>query len=216
MNYQALVTAISDTTENTFEAAQLALFTRNAEQNIYNACQLANLRKNFAGSLTINSQYLAVPTDFLSPYSLAVIAADGTYTFLLNKDVNFIREVYPQVATTGLPKYYALFGPRGADPNELSLIVAPTPDLSYDVELHYFYYPESITTAGTTWLGDNAEVALLNGCLVEAARFMKAEPDIVALYQQMFAQSIALLNNLSDGKQRTDAYRTGQTRVPVK
>lgn len=215
MNYVDLCAAIQETVENTFTADQLALFVKTAEQNIYNSCQLANLRKNTTGVLTIGNQYLAAPTDFLSSYSMAVIAVDGTYTFLLPKDVNFIREAYPVVAATGLPKHYAIFGPQSGDPDELTFIVGPTPDLAYTVEMHYFYYPESIVTASTTWLGDNAEVALLNGCLVEAGRFMKAEADTMALYQQMFTQSIALLKNLSDGKQRSDAYRSGQTRVPV-
>lgn len=215
MNYTELCAAISETTENSYTADQLALFTRLAEQAIYNSCTLSTLRKNVTGTLTNGVAYLSAPDDFLSPYSMAVVDLDGNYSYLLNKDVNFIREAYPSTSGRGLPKHYAIFGPRSDDHNELSFMVGPTPDENYVVELHYFFYPESIVTAGTSWLGDNFESALLNGCLVEAARFMKAEQDIVALYQQMFTQSIALLKNLSDGKQRGDTYRNGQTRVRV-
>lgn len=215
MNYTELCANIERVTENTFTADALALFTRTVEQNIYNTVQLANLRNNVTGTLSSGNQYLAAPTDFLSAYSMAVVAADGTFTFLLPKDVNFIREAYPKATSTGLPKHYAIFGSQSTNPNELTFILGPTPDLAYEVELHYFYFPESIVTAGTTWLGNNAEVALLNGCLVEAARFMKAEADIMALYQSMFTQSIALLKNLGDGKQRGDAYRDGQTKIKV-
>ncbi len=146
---------------------------------------------------------------------MAVIDALGNYTFLLNKDVNFIRQAYPNASTTGLPKHYAIFGPRSDEPNELSFIVGPTPNASYAVELHYYFYPESIVTAGETWLGDNFDSALLNGSLVEAIRYMKGEPDMVKLYQEMYLQAIALLKNLGDGKQRMDAYRDGQVRIPV-
>lgn len=144
-----------------------------------------------------------------------MIDADGDYHYLLNKDVNFIREAYPRASFTGLPKHYAIFGPRSDDPNELSFIVGPTPDAAYNVELHYYFYPESIVTAGDTWLGENFDSALLNGALVEAIRYMKGEADMVKLYQDMYLQSIALLKNLGDGKQRQDAYRSGQVRVQV-
>lgn len=215
MDYTTLCAAISSTTENSFAAADLARFARLAEQLIYSSVQLASLRKNVSGVLSSGNQYLATPGDFLSPYSIAVIDAMGSYSFLVNKDVNFIREAYPKPADTGLPKHYAIFGPLSTDVRELSFLLGPTPDANYAVELHYFFYPESIVTAGTTWLGDNFDSALLNGCLVEAARFMKAEQDILVLYQSMFTQSIALLKNLGDGKQRTDSYRDGQTRVKV-
>jgi hypothetical protein len=149
-------------------------------------------------------------------YSLAVYpVAGGAYEFLLNKDVNFIRQAYPNPATTGKPKHYAIFGPRSDDVNELSFIVGPTPDVAYNAELHYYYYPESIVTAGDTWLGENFDSALLNGALVEAIRYMKGEPDMVKFYQDMYLQSIALLKNLGDGKQRGDAYRDGQVRIQV-
>ena len=215
MNYTELKTNIADICENTFTEDEYALFTQQAEQRIYSTVQLANLRKNVTGTLTASNKYLQAPVDFLSTYSLAVIDADGDYHYLLNKDVNFIREAYPRASVTGLPKHYAIFGPRSDDPNELSFIVGPTPDAAYNVELHYFYVPESIVTAQNTWLGDNFDSALLNGALVEAIRYMKGEPDMVKLYQDLYIQAIALLKNLGDGKQRMDAYRDGQVRVQV-
>ena len=215
MNYTELKENIARICENEFTDAEYALFTEQAEQRIYNTVQIANLRKNVTGTLTVSNKYLQAPTDFLSTYSLAVIDADGDYHYLLNKDVNFIREAYPRAAATGLPKHYAIFGPRSDDVNELSFIVGPSPDSAYSVELHYFYYPESIVTAGDTWLGENFDSALLNGALVEAIRYMKGEEQMVKLYQDMYLQSIALLKNLGDGKQRMDAYRDGQVRIPV-
>lgn len=222
MNYAELTANIQDVIENPFTADQLALFTQQAEQKIYNSVQLANLRKNSTATVTSGNKYLTTPTDFLSVYSLAVVDGDGDFNYLLNKDVNFIREAYPSASTQGLPRYYAIFGPtttNGSPPvttNELSLILGPTPDASYTVELHYFYYPESIVTAGTSWLGDNFDSVLLNASLVEAARFIKAEPDIIGFYDKMFMESLALLKNLGDGKQRQDAYRNGQVRTEVR
>jgi hypothetical protein len=213
--YAVLCNQLADICENTFTEDEYSLFFKNAEQRIYNTVQIANLRKNVTGTLTLNNKYLSAPDDFLSTYSIAVVLASGEYRFLLNKDVNFIREAYPLPSSTGSPKHYALFGPQSNNVNELSIIVGPTPDASYTVELHYYYYPESIVTAGTTWLGDNFDSALLNGALVEAIRFMKGEADMVKLYQDMYVQSIALLKNLGDGKQRADAYRDGQVRLQV-
>lgn len=215
MNYTDLVQQIEDTTENTYTTDDINSIIRRSEQLIYNTVQLASLRKNVIGNLSPNIKYLSVPDDFLSVYSIAVIKANGEYLYLLNKDVNFIREAYPNPTSTGLPKHYAIFGPRSDDVNELSLMLGPTPDAAYNTELHYFYLPESIVTAGNTWLGDNFDSALFNGCLLEAARFMKAEQDIVALYEKLYMQSIGLLKNLGDGKQRQDAYRDGQVRLPV-
>lgn len=215
MNYTELKAAIADICENTFTEDEYALFTEQAEQRIYSTVQLANLRKNVTGTLSSGNKYLQAPSDFLSTYSIAVIDADDEYHYLLNKDVNFIREAYPKATSTGLPKHYAIFGPRSDDVNELSFILGPTPNASYAVELHYYYYPESIVTAGDTWLGENFDSALLNGALVEAIRYMKGEPDMVKLYQEMYLQSIALLKNLGDGKQRGDAYRDGQVRIQV-
>jgi hypothetical protein len=222
MNYAELCTNIQDVIENTFTADQLALFTRQSEQKIYNAVQIPALRKNVTGTLTASNKYLATPSDFLSVYSIAVVDGNGKYEYLLNKDANFIRQAYPSPTDTGLPKYYAIFGPTttsGSPPsitNELSFIVGPTPDAAYGVELHYFYYPESIVTAGTSWLGDNFDSALLNATLVEAIRFIKGEPELIAFYDKMFNESLALLKQLGDGKQRQDAYRSGQVRVPVR
>jgi len=216
MNYTELKTNIADICENEFTADQYAMFTQQAEQKIYNTVQLANLRKNVTGTLTASNKYLAAPDDFLSVYSLAIYpVAGGNYEYLLDKDVNFIRQAYPNPATTGKPKHYAIFGPQSSDVNELTFILGPTPDASYAAELHYYYYPESIVTAGETWLGENFDSALLNGSLIEAIRFMKGEADMVKLYQDMYMQAIALLKNLGDGKQRTDTYRDGQTRIKV-
>lgn len=208
MNYTELTTNIQDICENTFTASQLAMFTEQAEQRIYNTVQIPALRKNVTGTLTTNNKYLSTPNDFLYTYSLAVVDGSGNYSYLINKDVNFIREAYPSPTTTGLPKHYAYF-------DDNTFIVGPTPNSNYTAELHYGYYPESIVTAQTTWLGNEFDTALLNGALVEAIRFMKGEPDMVALYEKMYAQSIALLKNLGDGKLRQDAYRSGQVRVQV-
>lgn len=216
MTYTELCANIADICENTFTASEYALFTQQTEQRIYNTVQLPSLRKNVTGTLTSGNSYLSAPDDFLSPFSLAVVhPTTGAYTYLLNKDVNFIREAYPIPASTGIPKYYAVFGPQSAAATELSFILGPTPDNSYLAELHYYFYPDSIVTTGSTWLGDNFDSALLNGALVEAIRFMKGEPDMVKLYQDMYLQSIALLKNLGDGKLRQDAYRSGQTRTQV-
>lgn len=308
MNYSELVTAVQDYCENTFPTVDMNTMIRIAEQNIYNTVQLASLRKNMTGALTIGNQYLSAPDDFLSVYSLAVVSAGGEYRYLINKDVNFIREAYPNPGTSlvsarGIPRHYAIFGPTYSSTNELSFILGPTPDLAYSVELHFYYLPTSIVqsalrtldlvglvggsgytngvyfnvpltggsgnsatanivvsggavtsvtisnpgcfytignslgasntnlggtgggfsipvldvanSTGTTWLGDNFDSALFNATMVEAVRFMKGDPDIVQFYQQQLTQSLALLKNLGDGKQRMDAYRDGQVRNPV-
>jgi len=204
MTYSELTANIQDICETTFTSDQLALFTKQAEQTIYNTVQLPSLRKNVSGNITLGNKYLAVPSDFLYVYSLAVVNSDGSFDFLLNKDVNFIREAYPTPASTGTPKHYANF-------NDETFILGPTPSASLTAELHYGYYPESIVTASTLpWLGENFDSALLNGALVEAIRFMKGEPDLVQMYQQMYLQSITLLKNMGDGKLRGDTYREGQ------
>lgn len=215
MNYSGLITAVSDYTENSFSETDFAQMTVLAEQKIYNSVQLPSLRKNVTGSLAQTIPYLSAPTDFLSVFSLAVISGTGDYTYLLNKDVSFIRESYPSPATAGVPKYYAVFGPDSGATQELTFLLGPTPSANLTAELHYFYYPESISTAGTSWLGDNFESALFNAVMVEAARFMKAEQDIVALYDAQYQQSLTLLKNLSDGKLRQDSYRSGQLRTKV-
>ena len=223
MNYTELRTAVEDYTENTFSDVDFATMTQLAEQKIYNSVQLPALRKNVTGILSSGNKYLSCPGDFLSVFSLAVILPDGSYEYLLDKDVNFIRQAYPTPNSTGVPRYYAIFGPTTTnDPtpvitDELSLILGPTPNSAYPVELHYYYYPESISTApdGRTWLGDNFDSVLFNGVMVEAARFMKEEPDIIQNYEQQFGQSLILLKQLGDGKNRQDAYRNGQVRVKV-
>lgn len=221
MTYSELVAAVQSYTENTFPTADINTMIKVAEQTIYNTVQLANLRKNMTGTLAAGNPYLSAPNDFLSVYSLAVIhPTTAEYLYLLNKDVNFIREAYPNpgtatVSARGLPKHYAIFGPQSNDVNELSFIMGPTPDQAYEVELHFYYYPESIVTAGDTWLGENFDSALFNGTMMEAIRYMKGEPDLVAMYKEQFMQSLTLLKNLGDGKQRMDAYRDGQVRNPV-
>ena len=217
VNYTALQQAVEDMVENTFTDVDFATLTRLAEDKIYNSVQLPALRKNVTGDLSAGNQYLSTPNDFLSVYSLAVFpAAGGEYTFLLNKDVNFMRESFPNPASTGVPKYYALFGPVYNLPTELTFILGPTPIAGYKAELHYFYYPPSISTAGTSWLGDNFESVLINAVAVEAGRFMKEEVDVMRMYQELFNDSFILLKNLGDGKNRGDAYRNGQVRNPVK
>ena len=309
MQYTELATNVANIVENTFTDAQMAMFVRQAEQKIYNTVPTANLRKNVYGQFTANTQYLSAPADFLSVYSIAVITGvtggdinTGTYAFLINKDVNFIREAYPAPDSKGVPKHYAIFGPQSSNETELTFIVGPTPDAAYYTELHYYYYPESIVQSaiatlgaitagssytngtyfgvpltggsgsgatakivvsggavasvtlqnpgvfyavgdtlscaassiggtgsgfsipvatvsnanGVTWLGENFDIALLNGTILEAARFLKAEPDQIAVYNDNYGQSLLLLKNLGDGKQRTDAYRDGIYRVQPK
>ena len=280
MTYTELKAAIIAYTENQgLTDSDVATFTRQAEQRIYNSVQIANLRKNMTGSLSAGNSYLSCPNDYLSSYSLAVYsyattaatgssaaftitvtlatnikvgqyvfgsnigtgakvtlingttitlsvansgAVTGTVTFqgdfiyLLNKDVNFVREVYPIPQSTGQPKYYAIFGPLSSNVNELSLIVGPTPDIAYAAELHYYYYPPSIVDAGTSWLGDNFDSTLLYGALVEAYTYMKGEQDMMVLYDTKYKEALMLLKNLGDGKQRGDAYRDGQVKLQVK
>jgi len=208
MDYTALTTNIQDICETTFTADVLAMFTQQSEQKIYNSVQIPALRKNVVGTISGSNKYLTAPSDFIWAYSLAVISAGDVYTYLINKDVNFMREAYPNPSDKGVPKHYAYF-------DDDTFILGPTPETSYSTELHYGYYPESIVTAGTTWLGENFDSALLNGALIEAIRFMKGEPDVVAMYESLYAQSITLLKNLGDGKLREDAYRSGQVRTTV-
>ena len=217
MNYTQLKAAIIAYTENqdaSFEA-EVPVFVKQAEQRIYNSVQFPSLRKNVTGTTSANNKYLACPDDFFAPYSMAVIDATGAYEYLLNKDVNFIRQAYPTPNATGLPKYYALFGTQTNDPNELSFILGPTPASAYSVELHYFYYPTSIVDAGTSWLGDNFDSVLLYGSLIEAYTYMKGEQDMLTLYNQKFMEALALAKRLGDGMERQDAYRSGQFRQKV-
>ena len=218
MNYLELVAAVSAFSENTFPTAQMNTFIKQAEQRIYNSMQFPSIRKTTTLTLTASSQYLNCPDDFLSVYSLAVIDGTGVYAFLLNKDVNFIREAYPTVAATGTPKYYAIFGPQvtGVTPTtELRFILGPTPNAALSAELQYFYYPESIVTASTTWLGDNFDSVLLYGTLLEAYTYLKGEADVIALYDKRYKEALLLAKRLADGMERQDAYRNGQVRVDV-
>lgn len=229
MNYTTLYNTIQTYTENQFPDVYLAsgstvsattqinTFITQAEQRIYNTVQFPSIRKNVTGTTTASNKYLSCPDDFLAVYSMAVIDATGAYEYLLNKDVNFIRQAYPTPTDTAIPKYYALFGPTVASSvisNELSFILGPTPDAGYSVELHYYYYPESITTvaSGQTWLGDNFDTVLLYGSLVEAYTFMKGEVDVITGYDAKYKEALALAQRLGDGMERSDAYRSGQYR----
>ena len=217
MNYTQLSAAIQAYTENTEDnfVAEIPVFVKQAEQRIYNSVQFPSLRKNMTGTVSSTTPYLSAPNDYLATYSLAVIDADGNYEYLLNKDVNFIRQAYPNASDTGLPKYYALFGAQTNAPNELSFILGPKPDANYTVELHFYYYPESIVTADETWLGDNFDSVLLYGSLVEAYTYMKGETDMMGLYNQKYQEALALAKRLGDGMERQDAYRSGQYRQAV-
>jgi hypothetical protein len=222
MNYTELSNAIQAYTENT-EAdfvAEIPVFVQQAEQRIYNSVQFPSIRKNVTGVTTAGNKYLQCPLDFLAVYSMAIVDGtleSGTYEYLLNKDVNFIRQAYPQANDTAIPRYYALFGPRSDNEDELTFILGPTPDTTYNVELHYYYYPESITVAanGRTWLGDNFDSVLLYGSLVEAYTYMKGETDMMGLYNQKYQEALGLAKRLGDGMERQDAYRTGQYRQKV-
>lgn len=219
MNYTELVSAIKGYAENDFpstvgsftSAEQIATFVREAEQRIYNSVQLPALRRNVTGTVTQSNKYLTLPQDWLATFSVAVIDPDtGAYEYLLDKDVNFIREAFPFPSVTGKPTHYGQF-------DQNTFILGPTPDANYGVELHYYYYPESITTAGTSWLGDNFDSVLLYGALLEAAAFMKeSDQEIVGNYTARYNESLMLLKQLGEGKNRTDAYRTGQIRVPIR
>jgi hypothetical protein len=209
MNYTQLVTEIKSYVENDFVTDDINTFIRQAEQRVYNSVQLPAIRKNVLGNMTAGNKYLCLPPDWLATFSLAVIDTDGQFSYLLNKDVNFIRAAYPQPTDQGIPEYYAIFDANTA-------ILGPTPDLSYEIELHYYYYPESIVTAGTSWLGNNFDSVLLYGSLLEAYVFMKGEEDVLAQYQKRYEEALSLLKMLGDGKDRQDAYRSGQVRYPVK
>jgi hypothetical protein len=226
MNYAELFETIKGYVENDFpntswtgsdgsstvtltSTEQINTFIEQAEQRIFNTVQLLDLRKNVTGNCTSGNKYLSVPSDWLANFSMAVVDGDGNYEYLLNKDVSYIRQAFPNPSDTGLPTHYAYF-------DENSYILGPTPDDDYEIELHYFYYPESIVTAGTSWLGDNFDSTLLYGALLEAYTFMKGESDIIAVYQKRYDEAMALLKQLGDGKNRQDMYRTQQVRYPVR
>mgnify|MGYP003116904646 FL=1 len=225
MNYTELYETVKGYVENDFpdtsftdsagdsitltSTEQVNTFIKQAEQKIYNAIQILNLRKNVTGNLTTGNQYLSVPSDWIANFSLAVIDSSSNYTYLLNKDVNYIRESFPNPNSTGKPTHYALF-------DDNSYIVAPTPDEDYSMELHYFYYPDSIVTTGNSWIGDNYSSVLLYGTLIEAHIFMKGEPEVYKTYTDKYNQSMTGLKQLSEGKNRQDMYRTEQARYQVK
>lgn len=225
MNYNQLFETIKGYVENDFpntqwsdpagtgtvtltSKEQIDTFIQQAEQRVFNTVQLLDLRKNVTGNCTAGNKYLSVPSDWLANFSLAVILPDGSYEYLLNKDVSYIRQAFPNPNTQGTPTHYAYF-------DKDSYILGPTPDSAYSVELHYFYYPESITTAGTSWLGDNFDSVLLYGSLLEAYTFMKGEQDVVAEYQKRYDDALGMLKQLGEGKNRQDMYRTQQARYPV-
>ena len=209
MNYTQLTTAIQSYVENEFTTTDINVFITQAEQRIYNTVQIAYLRKNVTGALTQDKQYLTLPSDWLDTFSLAVLDSSSSYSYLINKDVNFIREAYPVAGDNkGLPQYYALF-------DDTTLILGPTPDSGYTMELHYYYYPETITTATTTWLGDNFSSVLLYGSILEAYTFLKGEPDMMAEYQKRYDTSLVMLKELAEYKNRNDTYRAGQGRSAV-
>jgi hypothetical protein len=222
VNYTQLVAEIQAYTQN-YESdfvANIPTFVEQTETRVYNTVQIPALRKNVTGVTTGGTQYLSCPSDFLSVFSMAVIDGNNNYEYLLNKDVNFLRAAYPNPNDEGIPKYYALFGPTVVSniiTDELSFILAPTPDANYDVELHYYYYPESITVAanGQTWLGDNYSPVLLYGSLVEAYTFMKGEQDMMAYYEKKYQDALMQLNRLGTGLERGDAYRDGQAKIKV-
>jgi hypothetical protein len=242
MNYAQLFETIKGYVENDFPSTQFTdsaggtgtytskeqidTFIQQAEQRIFNSVQFPSLRKNVTALTSAfpadpRAMYLNAPGDFLASYSIAVIDNSGNYEYLLNKDVNYLRAAYPNPSTTGIPKYYALFGPATTNTNppvitnELTFFLAPTPDAAYTVEMHYFFYPESIVTASTTWLGDNFDSALLYGSLVEAYTYMKGEADIMAAYNKRYEEAMILAKRLGDGMERRDAYRSGQVRMTV-
>ena len=219
MNYATLLQMVQDYSENTESlfVSNIPNFVKQAESRIYQTVHIPVLRKNVTGTMTTTNKYLSTPDDFLSVYSIAVVdPVTGAYTYLLDKDESFIREAYPTPTSSGMPKYYAIFGPQSNNLTELSLILGPTPDANYTTELHYFYYPVSIVTNGTSWLGDNFDPVLFYGAMREAMIFMKGEADMVSYYEQKYAEAITQLTRLVSGLERGDAYRDGQTKIPAK
>ena len=208
MNYTEITNAIkeyTDNTETTF-VNNIPNFVRQTEERIYRSILIPELRKNVTTSLSTSNRFLAKPTDFLAVFSIAVVDGSSNYSFLLPKDVNFIREAYPATATSGLPVYYSLFDGD-------NFLIAPTPDSTYTVQLHYYYDPPSIVTSSTSWLGDNAEATLLYGTLVEAYTFMKGEADIISFYKTRYDEAMAGLQQLADGRNKRDSYRNVEPRI---
>ncbi len=211
MNYSQLSTLIQDYCESTETSfvANIPTFVQLAEERIYNSVQIPAIRKNVTGTMTTSSPYFQLPSDWLSTFSLAVIdPVTGEYEYLLNKDVNYIRAAYPPPNSTGKPAYYAIF-------DDTTMLLGPTPDAAYTAELHYYYYPVSIVSYNTSWLGDNFESVLLYGSLREAYTYLKGDQDMMQYYEQKYQEALALLKRLGDGLDRQDAYRSGQARVAV-
>ena len=211
MNYSQLVTLIQEYCESTEQSFvdNIPTFVQLAEERIYNSVQIPAVRKNSTGTVTADFQYMTLPSDWLSTYSLAVIdPITGEYEYLLNKDVNYIRAAYPSPTATGKPKYYSIW-------DNDTMLLGPTPDDDYTLELHYYYYPASIVTAGTSWLGNNFETVLLYGSVREGYVYLKGEQDMMNYYEQKYQESLMLLKRLGDGLDRQDAYRSGQVRVKV-
>lgn len=211
MNYSQLTQLIQEYCESTEQSfvANIPNFVQLAEERIYNSVQIPAIRKNSTGTMTSGNKYMALPSDWLATYSLAVIdPATNEYTYLLNKDVNYIRAAYPGANDNGLPLYYAIW-------DDNTMILGPAPDYGYTAELHYYAYPASIVTAGTSWLGDNYENVLLYGSIREAYTYLKGEQDLMNYYEQKYQEALAQLKRLGDGLDRQDAYRSGQVRVPV-
>jgi len=210
--FTTLKSAIQDYTQNTESTfvADLGTIIKQAEDRIVKSVELPNFRKNQTGSFTSGNQYLSTPSDYLYPFSLAVLDSDSAYTYLLSTDVSFIREAYPSASSTGVPKHYAQF-------DDNTFIVGPTPNANLTAELHYYYIPQSITESsdGTSWLGTNAPELLLYGSLLEAYTFMKGEPDIMVNYEKRFQEALQKLTLLSDGYNRKDAYKDGQRKIDV-
>ena len=210
--FTTLKTAIQDYTQNTESTfvTNLPTLIVQAENRIIKSVELPNFRKNVTGTLTSGNPYLSTPSDYLYPFSLAVLDSDSAYTYLLSTDVSFIREAYPSASSTGVPKHYAQF-------DDNTFIVGPTPNANLTAELHYYYIPQSITESsdGTSWLGTNAPELLLYGSLLEAYTFMKGEPDIMVNYEKRFQEALQRLTLLSDGYNRKDAYRDGQRKIDV-
>lgn len=209
MTYAELLASIQTYTENTETdfVAEIPTFVKQTEDRIFHIVDhLPVFRKHQTSSVTVSSAYMATPTDFVFPYSLAIIDAGGSTNYMLNKDITFIRQVYPDPSVEALPEYYALW-------DDNTFVMAPTPDAAYSIQIDYTYKPESIVTASTTWIGDNAESTLLAGCLYEAYIFMKGEEDLIATYEKNFMQSLSRIKVLADAHERKDAYRSGQLRV---
>ncbi len=210
MNYTELSTAIQNYTEyaETTFVSQIPTFIRQAEERIFRTILIPELRKNATSTLAAGSKYLARPSDFLVAFSLATIDASSEHTYLIDKDTNFIREAYPAAATTGVPKYYAQFDGDDASSSG-HFLIGPTPTLSYTMELHYYFDPPSIVDSATSWLGDNAESALLYGSLVEAYTFMKGEAELLAQYTARYNEALGQVNGIAR-RSMTDTYRTGE------